>query len=406
MRIAFVSQLFDPENSIKGLEFARRLQALGHDVEVITTFPSYPLGRVYAGYEGAWFRATVVDGIRIVRLPTFISHGKSSIGRLISYLSFGLVAFFYSLFFLRRVDVFYAYYPPVVAGLMALVVSRLRRVPFVYDIQDLWPDALVATGMTRNKFIIGSIERACRLIYRRAAGIVVLSDGYLRSLQSKGVSTQKIRRIFNWCDESRLLATNGQSAKALVEGKFNILYAGNLGAAQALEHVISAASIVQQAGNDHIRFVFLGSGIASDSLKMTASEYQLTNVVFLPQVPAEQAAAIIQEADAVLAHLADERIFEITVPSKTQAYLSLGKPILMAVKGEAAQIVSRAKAGITVEPCQPAKLAAAASKLAELSGAELAEMGRNGRDFYLQNMSMQKGVMQVEALLTEVTEQR
>ncbi|RDK12128.1 glycosyltransferase family 4 protein [Cupriavidus lacunae] len=402
MRILFVSQLFDPENSIKGLEFARRLQALGHEVEVITTFPSYPGGKIFPGYRLRWKQVEEIDGVKIVRLPTIISHGRSALKRMLSYASFGVVSSVHALFFAKKADVIYAYYPPVVVGLAAMMVRLFRRTPFVYDVQDLWPEALVATGMVREGRFTRFVDRLCGLIYRSAARVVVLSDGYGRALESKNTPREKIERIFNWCDEGRTGAAAEPAEQLLDPAYFNILYAGNMGAAQALTHVISAAALVEQHGNDKIRFVFLGAGVECDALKRQTSELGLGNVKFFPQVPVDKVSGILAAADVLLVHLADARVFEITIPSKTQAYMKTGRPILMAVKGEAAAIVSDAQAGMVVEPCQPEKLAEAVLRMAALPRAKLDEMGRCGRDYYTERMSMENGVRQVDSMLKEI----
>lgn len=406
MRILFVSQLFDPENSIKGLEFARRIQALGHDVEVVTTFPSYPGGKVFQGYPQRWKQVDVVDGIRVVRLPTFISHGSSAVKRMLSYASFGVVASLYSLFGARKPDVIYAYYPPVIVGFVALCVGALKRVPFVYDVQDLWPEALVATGMVKEGRVTRLVDRLCGLIYRGAARVVVLSDGYQRALISKQVPETKIERIFNWCDEARMGGATEEPSVVFDDRFFNILYAGNLGAAQALEHVIEAAHLVKQRGDARVRFVFVGAGVEAARLKARAEELALDNVQFFQQVPVDQVGAILKAADGLLVHLADEPVFEITIPSKTQAYLMMGRPILMAVKGEAARIVQDAGAGIVVEPCQPASLAQAALAMATLPAEELEAMGERGRLYYREKMSMENGVRSVDEMLRKIVENR
>lgn len=407
MRILFISQLFDPENSIKGLEFARRLQALGHEVEIVTTFPSYPGGKVYAGYQQRLKQVEMVDGIRVVRLPTFISHGTSAAKRMLSYASFGAVASLYGLLSNRRPDVIYAYYPPVIVGLTAMLLGKFRRVPFVYDVQDLWPEALVATGNVQaDSSIVRWINRLCGLVYRQADRIVVLSEGYKQALIAKQVPTEKIERIFNWCDESRMDADYMPRPDELDAACFNILYAGNLGTAQALENVVEAASLLAQQGNRRVRFVFLGAGVAEMGLKKQASDLGLQNVQFLPRVTVDQVGAYLSAADALLVHLANDPVFDITIPQKTQAYMLAGRPILMAVGGEAGDIVRNAGAGVVVQPCQPEQLAQAAIVLSELAHEELQAMATRGRQYYLEKMSMQNGVDSVNALLNAVIEMR
>lgn len=150
--------------------------------------------------------------------------------------------------------------------------------------------------------------------------------------------------------------------------------------------------------------MFLGAGVECDALKRQASELGLSNVRFLPQVTVDKVSGILAAADVLLVHLADAKVFEITIPSKTQAYMKTGRPILMAVKGEAADIVADAQAGVVVEPCQPRKLAEAVLKMSALPRVELDEMGRRGRDYYTDKMSMENGVRQVDSMLRQIVE--
>lgn len=400
LKILFVSQLFDPENSIKGLEFARRLHALGHEIEVVTTFPSYPGGKIFPGYKLRWKQIDVIDGVKIVRLPTYISHGNSSIKRILSYLSFGIIGSIYSLFFAKRPDIVYAYYPPVIVGLLAVCIKKFRKVPFIYDVQDMWPEVLVATKLVKDGNVTHLIDKLCSLIYRNAVRVVVLSDGYQKILELKAVPKDKIERIFNWCDEGRIDDESGIAVNIIDSTFFNILYAGNLGAAQALQHVVDAACLVKE--NKKIRFIFLGTGVAAEQLKQKTTALALDNVQFFPQIPVEQVKKILSAADVLLVHLADEAIFEITIPSKTQAYFMAGRPVLMAVKGEAADIVKAAGAGIVVEPCQPECLAQAVKMMSALPPSELESMGRSGRDYYIEKMSMEVGVRTVDFMLKNI----
>lgn len=403
MRLLFLSQLFDPENSIKGLEFARQLTKQGHSVEVITAFPSYPGGRIYAGYKSSLVQTETIDGVRVVRLGTYITHDKSAVKRLLGYASFGVNAFLYVVFSRRKCDVIYAYYPPVVVGLLAWGLSLVKKVPFIYDIQDLWPDALVGAGIVHeNGRVVKFLNKACDWVYRKAAAIVVLSEGYKKSLIERGVPFEKVKIIFNWCDESRLHSEFFKNQEYSTTKTFSILYAGNLGAAQALEFVLDAAEILKNRGCTRILFIFVGSGVESEKLKALASQKKLTNVLFKPAVPVDQVGDILAGADALLVHLASSPVFDITIPSKTQAYMSIGKPILMAVNGDAAEIIENAQCGVVAESCNAEEIAKAAIELSRLSPCDLQKMSENAKVFYSNNMSMSQGVDQVSRLLEEV----
>ena len=406
VRVLLITQLFDPENAIKGLSFCKQLAELGHDVEVVTTFPNYPGGRLFPGYRMRWLQREQIDGIRIARVPMYMSHTRSSLKRLLGYCSFSFCAFLYAVFGTRRADVIYAYYPPVVGGIMAALLGLLQRRPFIYDVQDLWPEAVVATGMVRSKVIVWLIEGLAKWIYKRAAAVVVLSDGYRDALIGKGVQPEKIARIYNWSDESRLTNHALETATQVGLGTFDIVYAGNMGAAQALSAVLDAAHELQKNSVDQVRFVFVGDGVEKAGLQAQADRLALKNVVFKPRLPPEEIGAELQAASALLVHLAPDPVFSITVPQKLQAYLAAGKPILVGVTGESSEIIRRAGAGVSVRPGDPADIARGVLQLACATPAALTAMGIAGKRFYGENMSQSNGVRLVSETLVHASNGR
>lgn len=403
MRILLITQLFDPENAIKGLSFAKGLVSRGHEVEVITTFPSYPGGRIYPGFRMRWRQIEEIDGVRIVRIPSYITHNRSGLKRMLGYSSFSLNAFLYSLFFIRRPDVIYFYYPPIVGGVPAILLSFFQRCPMIYDVQDLWPEALVATGMVRSNSIVSIIEHLAGWIYKHSRAIIVLSDGYKEALIKKGVPADKVFRVYNWCDESRILKECTQTPPLDDSGEwFDVVYAGNLGAAQALEAVVKAADLLQRWGDNKIRFVFIGDGLEKETLSRLATSLDLHNVLFRDRTAPEEIGAVLRLADALLVHLANDPVFDITIPSKTQAYLALGKPILMAVSGESADIVRRSCAGVVAIPSDAESIALGALQLARSTQDQLAAFGAAGQSYYHENMSQQNGIEQTVMIMEKI----
>ncbi len=350
------------------------------------------------------FQVEQIEGVRVVRLPSYVSHGKSAAGRLFSYATFSLSAFIYCLLFSSRPDVIYSYYPPMMGGIAGALLSLIRRRPFIYDVQDLWPEALSATGILKDKRLIRFVDWIINWVYRRAAAIVVLSDGYKSTLISKGVSESKIHRVYNWCDESRIQSQFSTAQE--VNKYFDIVYAGNFGPAQALSFVLEAARSLQDDGHSSIRFLFIGDGIECNELKQQAASLGLSNVVFKGRVPPEQVGAELQAADALLVHLADEPVFSITIPSKTQAYMAIGKPVLMAVAGESAEIIKKAGAGIISRPCAPDEIAKAALAMSKSSPAQLSSFGNCAKKFYKDNMSQKNGVEKISELMRGLTENK
>lgn len=405
-RLILLTQFFDPEPAMKGLGFAQRLDALGFDVEVVTGFPNYPGGKVYPGYRLRPLRREVMEGIRVTRLALYPSHDRSRVGRVLNYVSFFLSATFYLLFRARRADVLYVYHPPLTVALSAVVARRLRRIPLVLDVQDMWPDTLRATGMIRNERALRFIGAVCRWTWRRADRISVLSEGFRGLLVERGVPAERISVIYNWADEADGggVATAPPDAFA-TPGRFRVLFAGNMGPAQGLDTVLDAAALLIDA-HPQVEFCFLGEGLEAKRLEQAAAARGLSNVRFFPRIPKQQVGPWLAAADVLLVHLKEDPLFAITVPSKTQAYLAAGKPILMAVAGDAAELVRRAGAGLVAPPEDARALAAAVERLAALDPEQLATLGDNGRRYYDAHLSFAQGTGQMAALLREAMAER
>lgn len=398
MRILLVSQWFTPEPIFKGLPFAKALKGRGHEVEVLTGFPNYPEGKLYPGYRQRILQREMMEGIPVLRVPLYPSHDTSVVRRVANYASFAATASSVGLIAVKPADVMYVYHPPPTVALPAMVISRMRRVPFIYDIQDLWPDALDATGMMHNGSIRKIVERWCRWTYRAASRIVVLSPGFKVKLVERGVPAEKIEVIYNWCDEGQIgrAPRNEVLNRELgLEGRFNVLFAGTMGKAQGLEAILDAARLVAGRIPD-VQFVFIGGGIESDRLRRTARENGLPNVLFLPRRPFSEIGAILNLADVLLVHLKDDPLFGVTIPSKIQAYLAMGRPILAGVRGDAADLVRRAGAGITCTPEDAKSIADAVVTLSRMPKERLEEMGERGHAFYWREMAMETGVARFE----------
>lgn len=399
MRILIISQWFDPEPTFKGLLFARELKMLGHEVEVLTGFPNYPGGRLYDGYRIRTFQREVVDGIPVLRVPLFPSHDSSAKRRLLNYLSFAVTATVGGLF-VRRPDVAYVYHPPATVGLPAMAMKWFRGVPYVYDVQDLWPDTLSATGMINSRKALAVVGWWMQRVYRASAHVVVLSRGFSTALLNRGVPAERLHVIHNWADEAQIdlrLCSPERATELGFTDKFTIVFAGTMGKAQDLGTVLTAAALLLDEPT--VRFVMIGGGVEVDELQRQATSRGLTNVVFLPRRPINEIGELLSLADALLVHLKDDPLFEITIPSKTQAYLMAGRPLLMGVRGDAADLVRQAAAGVTFEPGRPEQLEGAVRHLMAMSNADRTSLGVNGAAFYRDNLAMAAGAKRFEAVL-------
>lgn len=397
MRILMLSQWFEPEPTFKGLLFAKELQRQGHEVEVLTGFPNYPGGRVYPGYRIRPWQREVVDGVPVLRVALYPSHDSSGVRRALNYLSFAASATA-AIPFLRRPDVVYVYHPPATVALPAMVLRALRGVPFVYDVQDLWPDTLSATGMVDDSRALSLVGRVMNRVYRRAAEVVVLSEGFRRRLAGRGVPEDKLTVIHNWNAEDQLAVSSSSSSlrsELGLDHAFVVVFAGTMGRAQSLDPVLDAAALL--ADDRSVQFVFVGGGVEVDRLRTRADD--LPNVRFLERRPVSEIGEVLRMADALLVHLKADPLFEITVPSKTQAYLMAGRPILMGVKGDAAELVERAGAGIAFAPDDPSALVAAVRRLASLPIEQREEMGWRGQQFYAEHLAIEVGAQRFATVL-------
>lgn len=392
-RVALLMQFYDPEPIYKGQAFAEAIARSGYDVEVVTGFPNYPGGKVYDGYRIRPLQREVRNGIKITRLALYPSHDRSRLGRVLNYVSFFLSAFLYLTLLARRAHLIYAYHPPLTVGLAGAFAGLLRRTPLVVDIHDLWPDALPTSGMLTNPRLLRVVDVFCNLLYRRSAHIILHSHGFRRTLLARGVPADKMTTIIGWTNEHAEVPTDSGVTPSAMDGApgIRVLYAGNMGPAQALDSVIEAARQLDAAGETSTAtFFFLGSGIALDRLKEQASG--LANVVFLPRVAPAEVGAYLKAADCLLVHLRDDPLFKQNMPSKLQAYLLAGRPILMGVRGEAAELVREVGAGLVAIPEDPDSIAQSVRAFAALPKETRDQMGEAGRRYYWQELCMEKGV--------------
>lgn len=407
MRILCITQWFQPEPFFKGLPLAKALAALSHQVEVLTGFPNYPGGRLYAGYSVRPCQKELMDGISVSRVALYPSHDRSGLRRIINYLSFAIGCLFLGPFLVRPPDVIYVYNLVTLAP-AAFLLRLFWKARIIIDIQDLWPESVINSGMLKSKMFHRLLGAVCDWFYRRADGIEVLSTGFKKELEKRGVDPKKIEIIYNWCNENELIPApyNKALAKELgMAGHFNVVFAGTMGIVQGLDTVLDAALICARLAPE-VQFVLVGGGVDRARLVQRTEEMGLNNVRFLPRTAPNQMGRLYALADALLVHLKNEPLFRITIPSKTQAYFYMGKPVIMAVKGDAADLVNRAGAGLTCPPEDPAALAETVVKLFNFSPEVREGMGQAAAKFYLEHLSMESGVKRLEKLMRLLVEPR
>lgn len=405
MHVLILTQWYPPEPLGLMEDLAAGLKAIGHEVRVLTGFPNYPEGRIFPGYSLAPWRREERAGVAVVRVALYPEHSRSGLRRALNYLSFAATSTLLGPWLLPRPDVIFVYHPPLTAGLPAWALGRIWRVPFVLQIQDMWPETLQATGMVHSRTVLRGMGRLARWLYDRAGALCVVSPGFRESLISKGVPPQKIHVISNWADGGlcRPMAPDPDETRALgLEGAFTVMYAGNMGQAQGLESVLGAAALL--GDQIPVRFVLVGDGVALPALRETARRRGLSNVQFLGRRPQEKMARLYALADVLLIPLRDEPLFRWTIPHKLFAYMASGKPILAAVAGDAADIVRGEDAGIVCPPEDPKALAAAVRALYAMPAAQREEMGMRGLRAARTQYSREVSVGRIEELLRAVAE--
>ena len=402
MRVLILSQYYKPEPIPKPVELAQELRQRGHIVSVLTGFPNYPTGKLYPGFDLNVVKREEIDGIPVTRTFEFPYHGRQAIGRVLNYVSFMISAPLGS-FFAPPCDVIYVWHPPLTIGVAAWLIARLRRVPFVYDVQDIWPESAVLSGLLKDGWLVRLMSRLERFVYRQANHILVVTDGARDNLIAKGVPPDKISVMPHWVDES-LFAQADEPARQRTRERYGwcdhfvVLFAGNLGLAQGLETVVSAAS--QLRSDDKVLIVLVGDGTDKDRLQRLAHSLGLKNSLqFIERQPIEKMPDFMAASDALLVHLKRSELSHYVIPTKTLAYLAAGQPILMAMDGAAAQLVREAGAGFVIPPENPAELASAIRLLSDMPPSERAVMGWRGRDYLIAHLSKQKVIPQYEAVL-------
>ncbi|MBI2841558.1 MAG: glycosyltransferase family 4 protein [Acidobacteria bacterium] len=385
MRILVLSQYYTPEPVAKPAELAEALRDAGHDVCVLTGLPNYPSGQLYPGYRSRLRAADSINGIPVVRTYEFPYHGTNVFGRVANYLSFMCSAPL-GLRLLPRFDVIYVWHPPLTIGIAAWLVARARRVPFVYDVQDIWPESAVVAGiLKRRSLAVGLLGLLERFVYSRARHILVVTDEAGCNLAAKGVPTDKLSIAPNWVDTAQFARDLRSDSEEIRKrygwnNRFVLLFAGNMGLVQGLATVLDAAARIPSESRS--LFVLIGDGSDRRRLESLVAQMEIqARVQFIDRQPASAIPAFLAAADALLVHLNRSSLSQYVIPTKTLSYLAAGRPILMATEGPAADLVRSAGAGSVVPPEDPIALADASVALESMTAADRDRMGTAGRAY-------------------------
>ncbi len=362
MHILFLTDNFPPESNApasRTFEHCREWVRAGHRVTVITCAPNFPQGRVFPGYRNRLWQQESMDGIRVVRVWSYITANEGFAKRTLDYMSYMITATLAALF-VRKVDLVIGTSPQIFTTCAAYVVGLLKRTPFVFELRDLWPESIHAVGAMKNPRWLDRLERLELFLYRKAAAIVSVTHSFRRNLVSRGINPEKIHVVTNGVDLSlfRPREKDKELSRQLgLEGKFVAGYIGTHGMAHALGTLLDAAQRLRQLPEgDRYRIIFLGAGAERDNLRATAERMGLDNVLFLEPVSKEQVPRYWSLLDVAIIHLKKTELFTTVIPSKLFECMGMGLPVLHGVAGESADIVNKEGVGIVFEPENPVTL--------------------------------------------------
>jgi len=408
MRILLLSHYYWPEVGAPQViheEWVRRFVARGHEVQVVTAFPNYPNGVIHKGYERRFFMREEHDGATIYRTATYAAATAGVVRRLSNHMICAVSAWT-AVPYLRPFDVVITEYPPLFTSFTGVALARLRGVPHVLNAGDLWVEAAIELGVLKPGMMARTFLALSTGIEKRSAAVLVTSNGCIDRLAAVGVDPRRVRYLPNSVDTDRFtpdpIRRNRVRAELGWEGKTIALYHGTHGVPQGLRQVVEAAKFLENEPN--LLIVLLGDGAEKQELKKRAAELQLKNFVLMDPRPFAEMPGIVDACDIGLVPLKDVPIFRITLPSKMFEFMSMAKPVALAVDGDAREICEGGGAGVFAPPENPQAYAEAIRRLARDAGLR-ESMGRAGRASAIKRYSRDRFAADLETVLTEVIAQ-
>lgn len=396
MRILFLSDNFPPETNAPAnrlYDHAVRWVRAGHEVTVVTCAPNFPEGEVFPGYRNRWYAVEEWDGIRVVRVKSYITSNEGFLKRTLDYVSF-MVSGFIGGLFQKKPDVIVASSPQFFAAVGGWALAAVRRKPFIFELRDLWPASIVAVGAMEESRTIRLLEKLELFLYRRARCVVAVTHAFKQDLISRGIDGGKIDVVLNGVDLARYQPMPPDEAlrrEHELEGKFVVGYLGTHGMAHALDKVLEAAERLR--ARDDVVFLFVGAGAAKADVESRAEELGLHNVRFVSRQPKEAMPGYWSLCDLALIPLRDTPVFESVIPSKMFECMAMGIPVLMSLpEGEATGILKESGAGVCVPPEDPQAMAGAIEALKDdpAQCAALRESGLKAAQAYSRDRQAEK----------------
>ena len=368
MRILSLTENFPPETNAAATRVYERAcywADWGHEVTVVTTAPNFPQGKLYEGYENRWYQTEWIDGIRVVRVKSIIAPNRGTFRRLLDFLSFLFTGFAGGIL-QNRPDVVTATSPQFFSALAGWLLGVVRRVPFVFELGDIWPASILAVGAMKPNLALRFMEKLELFLYNQSAAIVALTFAFKRNLVKRGISGDKVAVVMNGVELSKYFprpCNAGLAQEWGIADSFVIGYIGTHGMAHRLHNVLDAADRLKS--EQRVRFLFVGDGAERSDLIAYARERHMENVIFRPSEPKERMPEVWSLCDVALVHLRNSPVFSEVVPSKIFEAMAMKIPILLAAPaGEASEILAREGAGLKIAAEDPDALAAAVIELA------------------------------------------
>jgi glycosyltransferase involved in cell wall biosynthesis len=356
MHILFITDNFPPEVNApasRTFEHCREWVRAGHQVTVMTCVPNFPNGRVYEGYKNKLVQTENMGGIDVIRVWSYITANEGFVKRILDYVSFMVSAVGVSPR-VKAPDLVISTSPQFFSACAAYLISRMKQVPFVFELRDIWPESIKAVGAMKSSLIIRMLEKIEIFLYHHAVKIVSVTHSFKNTLIRRGVPGDKITVVTNGVDLERFRPREKDAdlkEKYGLEGKFVAGYIGTHGMAHALETLLEAADQVRhQAGGDRFRFILLGNGARKTHLLEKAKDMHLDNVIFIDSVPKEDVAKYWSLLDVSIIHLRKTPLFTTVIPSKLFECMGMGIPVLHGVMGESAKMVEKHGVGMLFEP--------------------------------------------------------
>ncbi len=352
MKILFITDNFPPEVNAPATRTYEHCMAWKKhedvDITILTCFPNFPHGKVYEGYSNRLYQTEMIEGIKVIRLWSYMTSNKGFTKRVLDYLSFAFMAFFSGLFV--KHDVIIATSPQFFTTWAAWAISKVRRTPWIFELRDIWPASIKTVGAMEQGVVMNLLTKIELGLYRDAVKVIAVTDAFKSELIERGIDAQKIDVVTNGSNLE--LFTPRPKERALLqelhlEGKFVIGYIGTHGLAHKLDFIVNAISEIK---DEEIHFLFIGDGAQKEMIVALAETLALRNITFLDPISKEQVPRYLSIIDVSLAPLKKSETFKGVIPSKIFEASAMRKPTLLGVEGQAQEILETYDAGVCFEP--------------------------------------------------------